>query len=245
MRITLTLLAIIFFSCTPPKKKGEKKADNKKTNVVRNHHENGKIRAELVYKDGKRNGLSKSYDRDGKIILELPYVNDKREGLSKKYYAGGKRIAQTTEYKDDKMHGMQIKYRANGNLMSEARYENNFACLGLKEYLLDKTLKKQYPKINITPIDRLDAQGVYTLEISMSEKVKSVKYYSGKLNASGCLEDNLFYILQDQSKKTSQLKYHLPPGGFIMEEVNIIAVVETLLGNTYVTQRIYNLAIDN
>jgi hypothetical protein len=79
----------------------------------------------------------------------------------------------------------------------------------------------------------------------MSDKVRSVKYYSGKMSPAGCLVDNLFFLLLNETKKTGQLKFHLPPGGFKMEEVNIIAVVETLMGNTYVTQRTYNLAIDN
>ncbi|MBA4054130.1 MAG: hypothetical protein C0490_05410, partial [Marivirga sp.] len=74
---------------------------------------------------------------------------------------------------------------------------------------------------------------------------RSVKYYTGKLSPSGCLTDNLYYILQDQSTKTGELKYNLSPGRFVMEEVNVIAAVETLQGNTYVTQKVFNLAIDN
>jgi hypothetical protein len=245
-RTVSLLLAIIFLSCTQENnttKKKESKSEG--TKVVVRKHDNGNIKAEVAYKDGKQNGLSKSYDRNGKLILELPYLNGKRDGLSKKYFEGGRQLYQTTEYKNDKMHGMQVKYRENGKVMSEARYENNFPCLGLKEYLLDNTMKKKYPKINITPIDQLEEQGTYTLEISMSEKVRSVKYYAGKLSKEGCLHEDLYFILLNQNKKTGQLKYNLPPGGFKMEEVNIIAVVETILGNTYITQRTYNLAIDN
>ena len=247
MRTALCLLAVILLNCTPEKKKTDKEAqsDSGGSKVVKTKHENGKPRAEISYKDGKQHGFSRSFDRDGKLILELPYVEGKREGLSKKYFAGGKQLYQTTEYKKDKLHGLQTRYRENGKVMSEARYENDFPCLGLKEYLLDNSLKKQYPQIKITPIDRLADHGEYFLQISMSDKVRSVKYYSGKLSPAGCLVEDLYFILLNQNKKTGQLEYHLPPGGFKMEEVNIIAVVETLMGNTYVTQRTYNLAIDN
>ena len=247
MRTALCLLAVILSHCSPERKTRDKdvQSGSSGSNIVKTKHENGKPRAEISYKDGKQHGLSKSFDRDGKLILELPYAEGKREGLSKKYFAGGKQLYQTTEYKNDKLHGVQTRYRENGKVMSEARYENDFPCLGLKEYLLDNSLKKQYPQIKITPIDRLADRGEYTLEISMSDKVRAVKYYSGKLSPAGCLVDNLYFILFNQTAKTGQLKYHLPPGGFKMEEVNIIAVVETLMGNTYVTQKTYNLAIDN
>jgi len=247
MRTALCLLAVILMNCAGEKKKTDKagQSDSDGSKIVKTKHENGKPRAEISYKEGKQHGLSKSFDREGKLILELPYAEGKREGLSKKYFAGGKQLYQTTEYKNDKLDGIQTRYRENGKVMSEARYENDYPCLGLKEYLLDNSLKKQYPQIKITPIDRLADRGEYTLEISMSDKVRSVKYYSGKLSPAGCLEDNLFFLLLNETKKTGQLKYHLPPGGFKMEEVNIIAVVETLMGNTYVTQRTYNLAIDN
>jgi len=246
MRTFLAVLSLALFSCSQPEKKDEKNEESKDgTKVIRTTYSNGKPKAEVLYKDGKKNGLSKSFDKEGKISLELPYVNDKREGKSKKYYEGGKQLYQTTEYKDDLMHGMQVKYRENGDVLSEAQYEKNFPCLNLKEFYKDNTLKKEYAKIIVTPIDRLDSQGVYLLQISMSEKVRKVKYYTGKLTASGCMSDDLYSILLNEQTKTGKLTYNLGPGGFMMEELNIIAVAETIYGNSYITQRKYNLAIDN
>ncbi len=247
MRIVLALFILVCLGCTQsPSKKNENKEDSKDgTKVIKTTYSNGKPKAEVSYKDGKKNGLSKSFDKEGKISLELPYINNKREGKSKKYYEGGQQLYQTTEYKDDLMNGMQIKYRENGDVLSEAQYEKNFPCLNLKEYYKDNTLKKEYPKIVVTPIDRLDSQGVYILQISMSEKVRKVKYYTGKLTSVGCLSDDLYSILLNEQAKTGKLTYNLGPGGFMMEELNIIAVVETNYGNSYITQRKYNLAIDN
>jgi hypothetical protein len=243
--LSICFLALLL-SCEQGKKTNKQTSTSSKaSNIVVTKHDNGKTKAEIPYENGKQHGISKSYGRDGKLILELPYNNGKREGISKKYYAGGKQLYQTTEYKNDKLHGLQVKYRESGNIMSEARFENNLPCIGLKEYLLDNSLKKQYPKINITPIDRLDEKGLYSLEVSMSDKVRSVKYYKGKLTPGGCITDDLYNLLINEKNKTGQLTYHLAPGRFVMEEVNIIAVVETILGNTYITQRSYNVAIDN
>ena len=178
MRTALCLLAVILLSCTPEKKSTEKNAqsDSGGSKVVKTKHENGKPRAEISYKDGKQHGLSRSFDRDGNLILELPYVEGKREGLSKKYFAGGKQLYQTTEYKNDKLHGVQTKYRENGKVMSEARYENDFPCLGLKEYLFNS---EETISTNKT------TQGLQTILLSLSDKVRSVKYYSGKLSPAG------------------------------------------------------------
>ncbi len=248
MRVFMILMVFTIFGCTPEKNKEEKGKNEKITpdgsKIIKSSYSNGKPKAEVVYKDGKKNGISKSYDKEGVLMLELPYVNDKKEGRSKKYYEGGKQVYQTTEYKENLKHGMQIKYRENGDLMSEARYEKDLPCQGIKEYYKDKTLKTDYPKINITPIDQLEKNGVYILETSISEKVREVKYYSGKLTG-GCIAQDLYNIFVDESTNKGRLRFDLPPGGFRMEEINIIAAVETIYGNTYITQRTYNLAIDN
>lgn len=241
------LLIGLLLSCAP--QEGAKKNENPETQkngtkVVRNKYSNGVIKSEVPYREGKKNGLSKSYDKNGNISLELPYVNDKREGKSKRFYEGGQQVYQTTEYKEDKIHGQQVKFRENGDRMSEARYENDFPCLDLIEYYKDNTRRKDFPKIVITPIDQLESRGAYHLEISMSEKVRKVKYYLGSLSKSGCLSGDEYHILQDEIKRVGRLSYNLPPGGFMMDELNIIAAVETVYGNTYITQRSYNLAIE-
>jgi len=241
------LFFVFLISCAPDKqiKKNESSevlADG--TKVVRSRYSNGITKAEVPYREGKKNGLSKSFDKNGKISLELPYLNDKREGQSRRFYEGGKQLYQTTEYKEDKMHGRQVKFRENGDRISEARYENDYPCLDLIEYYKDNTKRKDYPKIVVTPIDQLESRGTYHLEISMSEKVRKVKYYLGRLTKSACLSDDLYQILQDETRRVGRLTYNLPPGGFMMDELNIIAAVETVYGNTYITERAYNLAIE-
>ncbi|MCW5910366.1 MAG: hypothetical protein KIT62_04795 [Cyclobacteriaceae bacterium] len=247
--LLITSLGLLSACILPNDKKEAKQAGGSKTRdsirVETAKHPNGKLKSEVPYAGKQKHGLAKTYDKEGNIMLELPYVWGKREGQSKRYYEGGKQVFQTTEYKDDLIHGMQVKYRENGDLMSESRFEKNFDCVGVKEYYTDKTLKKEYSKLIVTPVDRLQSQGVYTLMLSMSEKVRRVKYYTGKLTPSGCLHEDLYSVLLDEQNKTGKLTYNIPPGAFLMEELTIIAAVETIHGNTYVVQRTHNLAIQN
>jgi hypothetical protein len=216
----------------------------KKNGLIKSYHSDGKLYSAVTYKDGIKDGISYAYYPNGQVNLELTYANGKRTGQSKRYYENGK-LYQTTEYKDNNMHGWQKKYRENGSLIAEARFEKDEPCLGLKEYLLDNALKKNFPTILVTPVDELATKGRYTLKLSMSDKTKKVKFYEGKLTAGGCIHDELEYIRLDERTGIGEIVYNLPPGGFMMEELNLVARVRTLQGNTFITQRTYNVAIDN
>lgn len=244
----LAVLVVAVVACESKKKEvtatdGAK--DRTKTRVVTAKYADGTVRAEISYLGDEKHGLAKSYDQKGKLTLELNYVRGKREGVSKKYYEGGKQVYQTTEYKNDNIHGLQRKYREDGALLSEARFIDGQPCQGLKEYLLDGTEKKKYPEIVIKQIDRLQAQGFYRIEVSMSAKVGKVRYYRGKLSRQGCITDQLEPLLLDRTERVGIYEYDLPPGGFFMEELNIVAQVETLFGNAYIVQRSIPIAIQN
>ena len=204
--------------------------------VVRSFYTGGKTKSEMTLKDGKQTGPARSYDENGALLLELQYVNGKRDGLSKRYFAGGKQVSQTTEYKANKMNGMQVRYRIDGSVMSEARYENDKPCTGLKEYLLDHSLKEKYPTIEVTMSKAIDANGSQTLTVRLSEKVKSVRFYTGQLDKNGCLTDDLYFLRFNDANKTATLPYYLHSAGQ-SETINLIAVFQTLMGNTAIAQR--------
>lgn len=239
---------------TNPKKKANISANpndstvdasgKKKNGLIKSYHSDGKLYSAITYKDGVKDGASYAYYPNGQINLELTYANGKRTGQSKRYYENGK-LYMTTEYKENNMHGWQKKYREDGNPISELKFEKDEPCLGLSEYLTNNTLKKNFPSIIITPVDELATKGKYTLKLTMSDKTKKVKFYQGNLSPGGCLHDDLEFIRLDERSGTGEIVYNLTPGRFLMEELNIVARVRTLQGNTYITQRTYNLAIDN
>lgn len=251
MKLPTPFLLIFFvaLACSPRKTPKEESAEDVTINAdgsktLRSFFKNKKVKSEVTYRDGLRNGIARSYDDGGNLTLEMNYVNDKREGESKRFYTGGA-IFQTTQYRNDVMEGKQLKFRSDGRPLSEARYENDYPCLGLMEYFDNGKPRTKFPDLIIKPIDRIAASGQYTLELSMSSKVTRVKFYTGKLTPSGCLSDSNNGVLMDETRRVGIVKYVLFPGQFIMEELNVVAVVETGNGNSYVCQKAFNVAIKN
>jgi hypothetical protein len=236
---------IILISCdTKTKEPVVKKRHVEKDGIVKSYAKNGQLKAELTLRDGKRNGVCKNFFPNGKVSLEMIYVDNLKSGLAKRYYETGQ-IFQETEYQLDQMNGFKKKYREDGKLMSVMNFEKDNPCKGVKEYMPDGTLKKIYPKLVIQSIDKLDEAGVYTLMLSLTEKVRKIHFYKGTLTAASCLHSGLEAIYYNEKTKKGELRYYLSPGGFLMEEINIIAVFETILGNEYIIQQKFNVAIDN
>ncbi|MBL7852441.1 MAG: toxin-antitoxin system YwqK family antitoxin [Cyclobacteriaceae bacterium] len=221
---------------------GKKKDDKPKDNIVRTYDREKRLKSEVPMKDGKRHGLARMYYPSGKVNLELPYVEDQREGTSKKYYESGL-LFQETDYHDDQVHGIQKKYDVTG-LISESRFEFGMPCMGLKEYAGGKE-RSSYPSIVIRPVDRLQVDGTYTLELSLTEGGSKATFYLGQLTSSGCLHSGLVRLPKGRSATSAYQQFALHPGQFIMEELNIIADVTTRKGNNYITQRKFPLAIEN
>jgi hypothetical protein len=241
-----TFLLLITISCAKEKARDASpegvtvNADGSQT--MRSFYPSKKVKSVVTYRDGRRNGLAQSYDEAGNLLLEINYVNDTKNGKSTRYYTGGA-VFQTTEYKDDRIHGQQFKFRADGRPISEARYELDFPCLGLKEFLDNNKPRTKFPEIVIKEVNHIERSGEYTLELSMSNNVKKVQYYTGKLTPSGCVSTLNSGVVFDESRHVGLVQYNLAAGEFVKEQLNIVAVVETLNGNSYVTQKKFNVAI--
>lgn len=243
MKYKLLLILIIGLSCEPPKK-DLKKSTGKNDGLVKSYSKDGKLLSEINYKDGVRDGIGKSYYKNGNIQLYIPYVMGKRHGVVKRYYESGK-IYKETEFSDDRETGTQKTYKENGKLRSEARLEDGEPCIGLKEYLLDGTVKKKYPTIVSKVVDKVRVSGEYFVYLSLSDGYGRVKFYRGELSKTGCLTNRLVPLPFNQKSKQGELKYTIPVGGFLMEEVNIVAEITTLAGNSYLMTKKLNVAIDN
>lgn len=223
----------------------EKGSNNKKNGIVKQYRAGNILKNEISVKDGKRHGVSKNYYKDGKSVHQLiEYKMGKKHGEAITYYENGS-IYQTTPYVEGNIHGVRKKYRQNGELLAEIPYNNGLPCKGLKEYLLDGTVKKQYPKIVFSTKDNLLKDGTFELFAQMSDKSKKVDYYvNGRLTKEGCIAKKVG-SLTNYKPGIARLKYNLPPNAYMMEEITIMAVVTTKLGNPYITIGKYNLAIEN
>jgi hypothetical protein len=248
MKKTLYIILLtVAVSCIPftdnSDEKTTSKKSSKKDGVNKTFYSNGKLRSEVPIRDGKKNGTARDFYQNGKTHLEIEYVNSVKHGITRMYYENGN-LYQESPYENGKINGVQKKFREDGRLMAEVPYRNGEICMGLKEYLTDGSLKKNYPTIVVTPIDNILKEDRYTLRLTMSDKSKNVVFYQGNLS-DNCLMDGLERVYETPVKGVSEIIYYLMPGQFLMEQINIIAKVKTPLGNEYVTQRKYNVAIEH
>jgi len=242
LHIFLFIVLGCLLNCKPKKETGNKSSVT--DGVEKTYNPTGELFSEVTMKDGKRNGMARDYFKNGKVFTEVNYKEDKRDGTFKQYYDDGT-ISKEIDYKDDLQDGWSKKYRKDGTKAWQARFTKDMPCSDLTEYYLNGARKTEYPRIVIEPIDELRELGDYTLKISMSDKTNTVTFYEGKLTSEGCFDRNKVHEIFPRQNGFCKLHFHLAPGGFLMEEISIIAVVKTQQGNSYITTRSYNLAINN
>lgn len=223
--------------------KDSKGGKRKKEGLVKQYRPDGSLKTEINFKNGKKTGLAKSYYKNGQLRQQITYLNNVKHGDVTTYYENGKPY-QVTPYDNGKIHGLRKKYRMDGRLAAEVPYNKGVVCKGLKEYLLNGDIKKSYPKIVISEIDNMLKSNEFILRISISDNSRKVTYYIGDLDSNGCISESAIMV-KPQQPGVLDLKYNIGPGMFVMEKLNIIAVVETKLGNPYVLERKHNLAIEN
>lgn len=244
VRQPLLILSLVCMMNCNSKKRNVDDDPDKKDGVIKTYRKDGKLFSEITMKDGKRNGVSRNFYGNEKVSLEIFYKDDKKDGLFKQYYEDGT-LSKEAEYKQDKLDGISKKYRKDGTLAWQARFYQDNPCSELTEYYLNGTKKTDYPSIVITPIDDLRERGDYDLTISMSDKTNTVTFYEGTISPAGCFDPLDARKIYPQEKGVARLNYHLTPGGFLMKELKIVAVVKTNQSNSYITTRSYNLAINN
>jgi antitoxin component YwqK of YwqJK toxin-antitoxin module len=210
--------------------------------TAKSYYKSKQLKAEVEFKNKVRNGLSKIYYESGGVKSETTYVNGQKEGKARRYYKNGQ-LNLDYNYLNNNLHGIQKKYRENGLLKSEAIYKNGNPGMGLKEYLLNGDPKKKYPKIIIEESNQTAINGSFTLTVRLSDNSKRVEYFLGQLDEGKFISSNIHRISNTDGK--FRLTYYVPPGGFLVKELNIIAKVKTRLLNYYIITKHYNLAVEN
>jgi hypothetical protein len=237
----LLFVLLLFFQCNENNKK---KHPQSSKDLVKAYYKSGKLRAEIPQKDKKKHGQAREFYESGKKFQEIDYKQGVKDGWARRYYENGE-LFQETPYKVGKIHGIQKKYRENGKLMSEATFFEDEPCAGLKEYLLDGSLKKKYPQIVISPIDQIRDNGLYIVRLTLTQQVKEVEYYTGSLTNNQYIGPQAKRIWNTDRFGVGEIQYSLLRGTFIMEKVNVIAKIKTTQGNYLISQRTFNVAADN
>lgn len=194
---------------------------------------------------GKKHGLAREYYPNGKVYQEIYYANGIKEGVARRFYETGY-LYQETPYDSGRIHGIQKKYRANGKLTAEIPWHLDRECVGLVEYTLDGEVKRQYPGIQVTPVDQLKTKNTYTLKLSMSDHSRMVEYYTGRLTDSKFIGADAERVWGGEDATGSgYIKYTVLPGMTVSETLNIIAKLKTVQGNYFITQKPYRVSISN
>jgi antitoxin component YwqK of YwqJK toxin-antitoxin module len=263
--IIAVMLGVVFFSCHDAGTLKNKNRDDD-TRIVREFFSNGKVKAEISIKDNKRHGITKNYSNKGRLLSVVNYANGRKEGKATNYYSSGKVHStmvfmnglkegeavwyyengnpySVNQYVGNKLNGIQRKYYRNGNLQSEIPYKNGQPGTGLKEYTEEGKLMGDYPVIVVREINRIETEDKFILNIYLSTRMSNVHFYLDDLDSGKYLKKNMYEIPSEKGVATRT--YDMPQGYVKFQKINIIASVRTRLGNIYITQRTYNLAIQH
>ncbi len=247
-------------------KKNAKNGNNKEIQIVRKYFKNGKLKSEISVKGNLRHGVTKNYSKNGKLLSEVNYSNNKKHGLTINYYSSGKvhsklnyvngfkngesfwyyengQVYRVNPFLNGKLHGIQKYYYENGQLMAEVPYKIGLPGMGLKEYTKGGKLISGYPKIVFKEIDQVAISDKFTLIISLSEKASKVKFYIDDLDEGRYLKKYMFEIPSERGIATKV--YEVPIGFVKLQKINVVAKITTDMGNPYITQQNYNLALQH
>ncbi|MDU1912342.1 toxin-antitoxin system YwqK family antitoxin [Fusobacterium sp.] len=90
----------------------------------KSYYKGGKIRKEVVYKNGVKEGTEKTYYPNGQLKIEIIYKKGTKEGKMKRYYPNGQ-LQYEVFYKHGEKEGIEKTYYKNGNLRLEIPYKNS------------------------------------------------------------------------------------------------------------------------
>ncbi len=258
------IFCLAFYSCTQEGNRGNDKNGN--VRIVREFFSNGYLKSEISVKDNRRHGITKNYSSKGKLLSKVNYVNGKKEGKTTNYYTNGK-VHSTIMYKNgiregnaiwyykngkpysinpyinNELNGIQKKYYESGKIQAEIPYKDGQPGTGLKEYTPEGKLLTDYPKIIIQEVNQIATSNRFILKIYLSRRSGNVQFYLDELDAGKYLKKYMYEIPTEKGVATKV--YEVPRGYVKFQKINIIASVKTGLGNTYITQRSYNLAIQH
>ncbi len=136
---------------------------NKPTGEFKRYHENGNIKAVLIYSDSpwvqttifnpkgqkivsgyyvnqQRDSLWLYYDPEGKILLEERYKNGVKNGRTKSYYPSGN-VMESAPYLNGQRHGVLVQFFENGSNKSVIHYENGTIHGPVKIYNANGTIR--------------------------------------------------------------------------------------------------------
>jgi antitoxin component YwqK of YwqJK toxin-antitoxin module len=269
---SLGFILIIFFlamagSCSPDKQKDTTPPKDPNIRVVKEYYPDGRLKATTEALGKLRHGESKDYRKDGTLENLITYENNRKHGPARNYYSDGETVKteigyvngykhgearwyypngsiyRITPYASGKINGIRKSYYENGNIQAEVTFLNGQPGVGLKEYNPNGSPKNFDAHIVFSEQDRISLDNTFRLTISLSDGIRSVKFYQGHLTDEKFWNDELSPINTENGR--GLIEYHVSKGTFKMETLNIVGRVKTSLNNYHYIQREYHLALEN
>lgn len=95
----------------------------KQVTMYKQFHPNGRVKSEVVLKNGQMNGQYREYDEKGVQILQANYKADVADGAWTEWYSNGK-VKKSFTYKNGMRNGSCIEYYSSGSVKWENIYVN-------------------------------------------------------------------------------------------------------------------------
>ena len=203
LQVNLLFFLVVFLvSCQSFSESSEqtkKERAEKRNGLHKSYYKDKKLRSEINYKDGRKHGIAKQYYKTGELHSTFEYNEGTKHGEVSWYYESGQ-VYLTTSYKNGVKNGEEKKYFKDGSLKSQLEYLDGEPSIGLKEYKPNGDLLNQGVKILIKEENKLLRENLLTLRISLSKKMKDIRFYMGELKDGKFMHNKLNLI---QSRKNN------------------------------------------
>jgi hypothetical protein len=241
MKNLIILFCLIFFSCDQIKQFSDSQITKTNPNLQISYFDNGSIKSEVrIDENGKKHGLSKSYFADGVSKTEIYYTHGVKDSAFQ-YHKNGN-MYMIFFYSNGKKHGVRTKFWEDGKIQSTVTYKEGLYGIDLEEFNKRSEKLRAYPKLKVVQIDKLNDKGEYIIEAYFDKNSKRATYYIGDISGGFIDYKRLFKLNLVNGK--GRFVYKPNPGGFIMEELQIVAIYKTLYRNQYVETKKIRVAFD-
>jgi antitoxin component YwqK of YwqJK toxin-antitoxin module len=208
------------------------------------YHDNGQLRSLQMYKNRKADGIWKEFNPQGKVYSEIHFKDGLFEGTSTTYtYRTGK-IQERITFKKGIKDGLEEFYYPNGNPKSKILYNSGEPCRNIEEWYDDGEKVNNDFKISVQEHNDVLMKNTLTYFIKLENPKPDDKVYREVGPAKNDCEFGQLFRLPEENG-AYKLQFEIHKGGFVMQEVKIVAFRKTLFGNTCSEVKTFNAASNN
>jgi hypothetical protein len=188
---------------------------------------------EVTFKNGVREGLMKSFYQTGEVRHTFWYKNGLRQDSSIWFYQEGQKF-RVTPFKNDTVDGIQKQYYRTGQLKAKLGYSRGLRTAFFQEFTSEGKLVGGYPTLVVNVTDIYMKQGIYKIELELSDKSQNVRFWRGDFSSG------LFDTARCEKIKTLKGIANLnlkKTTGITSAYVGVIAEILTNFGNNYLVYK--------